>query len=202
MPVTVGAVAFGLVGKQTRSGAAVVALLASSLLWAACSSEPTGRRVLGPDERMPEGMTLTSPAFEDGRPIPERYSCEGENLPPPLRWTGTPAGAAELALIVEDPDATGQIFVHWIVVGIDPATTSIEPGPPPAGAVMFDGSSGMDAYIGPCPPDDSGKHHYHFEIYALEARPRLVEGSRPIEKVRAIRKAAIAGGKLVGTFER
>lgn len=186
--------------RRTRSLFPV--LLASSILVGACGSEPTGRRILEPGERMPEGMVLTSPAFEDGGPIPERYSCEGENLPPPLRWTSPPAEAKELALVIEDPDATGAIFVHWIVVGIDPRAGSIEPGPPPAGAVQFKGSSDMAAYIGPCPPDGGGTHRYHFEVYALRARPRLVESSRPIEKVRAIRRAAIAGGQLVGTFER
>lgn len=177
--------------------------LAGAVFSGACAAgEPAGRRVLGPGERMPGGMTLTSSAFEDGEPIPERYSCEGENVPPPLRWTGTPAEAKEVALVIEDPDATGAIFVHWIVVGIDPGVGSITPGAPPAGAVEFAGSSDMAAYIGPCPPDDGGSHRYHFEIYALRKRPGLVEGSRPIEKVQAIRKAAIAGGLLIGKFER
>jgi Raf kinase inhibitor-like YbhB/YbcL family protein len=189
-------------GRRTRSRTSVLVLLVLGLLWGACSSEPAGPTVLAPGERMPDGMTLTSPAFEDARPIPERYSCEGENLPPPLRWTGTPAGATELALVIEDPDATGGVFVHWIVAGIDPGATSIEPGPPPAGADEFKGSSDMAAYIGPCPPDDGGVHRYHFQIYALRARPRLVESSPPVEKVRAIRKAAVAGGQLIGTFER
>jgi len=180
---------------------AVVVVLAALLL-GACSKEAAGRRVLAPGERMPDGMALTSPAFKNGASIPERYSCEGENVPPPLRWTGTPAGATEVALIVEDPDATGEIFVHWIVAGIDRGTRSIEPGPAPAGAVQFKGSSDMAAYIGPCPPDGGGVHHYHFEVYALAARPRLVASSRPIEKVQAIRKAAVAGGELIGTFKR
>ncbi|HVE46974.1 MAG TPA: YbhB/YbcL family Raf kinase inhibitor-like protein [Acidimicrobiales bacterium] len=151
---------------------------------------------------MPSGMTLTSSAFEEGGPIPERYSCEGENVPPPLRWTGTPAEAEEIALVIEDPDAPGAIFVHWIVVGIDADIGSLAPGPPPAGAVQFKGSSDMAAYIGPCPPNDDGQHRYHFEVYALRDRPGLAETSPPIEKVQAIRRAAIAGGQLVGTFER
>lgn len=176
--------------------------MAFALALSACSNGPTGRRILAPGERMPEGMTLTSPAFDPGRPVPERYSCEGENLPPPLRWQGTPAGTKELAVVVEDPDATGGIFVHWIAVGIDPATTGLDPGPPPAGAVVLTGSSDMATYIGPCPPDNGGVHHYNFEVYALRARPRLVEGSPPIDNVRAIRRAAVAGGELVGTFER
>lgn len=185
-----------------RRPAAATAVLVAALLLGSCSKTPAGRRVLAPGERMPDGMTLTSPAFENGAAIPERYSCEGENVPPPLRWTGTPADAAEVALVIEDPDATGGIFVHWIVAGIDRGVSSLDPGPVPGGAVEFAGSSDMAAYIGPCPPDDGGVHHYHFEVYALRARPHLVESSRPIDKVRAVRKAAVAGGQLIGTFER
>lgn len=188
--------------SRTNIAAPLAVLLTVCLLWGACSREPAGRRLLEPGERMPDGMTLTSSEFEDGEPIPERYSCEGENIPPPLRWSGAPAGTREFALVIEDPDATGAIFVHWIVTAIDPAVSSIAPGPLPAGAVQYEGSSDMAAYIGPCPPEDGGRHRYHFEVYALRDRPRLVAGTRPIEKVRAIREAAVAGGTLVGTFER
>ena len=151
---------------------------------------------------MPGGMRLTSPAFDPGRPIPERYSCEGENVPPPLRWDGTPAGARELALVLEDPDAPGETFVHWIVVGIDRATTALEPSSSPPGAQVLPGSSDNPTYIGPCPPDGGGPHRYYFQVYALDRRPELADEAGPVEKVRAIRRAAMAGGQLMGTFER
>lgn len=78
---------------------------------------------------------MTSTAFEPGGAIPDRFSCQGENVPPPLRSDGVPAGIDELALVVEDPDAPDGTFVHWLVVGIDPDTTAIEPGGPlPAGS--------------------------------------------------------------------
>ena len=158
--------------------------------------------VLGPGERMPEGMTVTSTAFADGGAVPARHTCEGENLPPPLRWTGTPAGTTELALVIEDPDAPDGIFVHWLVVGVDPATTSVGPSGPPAGARVLPGSSDNPTYIGPCPPNGDDPHRYHFEVYALRTRPLLPEGSSPLARVRAVRRAATAGGVLVGTFAR
>lgn len=156
--------------------------------------------LLAPGERLPDGMTLTSAAFSDGDPIAERFSCEGENLPPPLRWEGVPAGTAELALVVEDPDAPDGTFVHWLVVGIDPAVSALAPGDPPPGRVL-PGSSDNPTYIGPCPPDGDGAHRYLFQVYALARAPSLPPGG-PGEQVRAIRGAAQAGGLLVGTFER
>jgi Raf kinase inhibitor-like YbhB/YbcL family protein len=170
-----------------RAGAAVVA----SCLAVACGGE-----------RMPTGMRVTSPAFAHKAPVPERFSCEGENVPPPLRWSRAPEGTAELAVVVEDPDARNDTFVHWLVVGIDPRTTALEPDGLPAGATVLPGSSDNRTYIGPCPPDGSGTHRYFFEVYALPRRPRLAERDRPLEKVRAIRRAASAGGYMIGTFTR
>lgn len=153
-------------------------------------------------ERMPTGLRVTTPAFAHKGPIPERFSCEGDNVPPPLRWRGRPAGTAEMAVVVEDADARPEPFVHWIVVGIDPAVTSLEPEELPEGAKVLPGSSDNATYIGPCPPDGSGTHYYHFQVYALPRRPALDERARPREKVRAIRRAASAGGYVVGTFTR
>ncbi len=153
-------------------------------------------------ERQPKGMKVTSPAFGPERPVPERYSCEGENLPPPLRWEGTPPGTAELAVVIEDPDAPSGTFVHWIAVGIDAAITTIEPEALPPGARVLAGSSDNPTYVGPCPPDGSGTHHYFFEVYALPRRLDLPSGAPPLDQVRTIRKEASAGGWLVGTFKR
>lgn len=177
----------------------VVLALVLGVVAAACGGDE--RSVLRSGERQPTGITVTSPAFASKRAVPERYSCEGENLPPPLRWQGTPPGTAELAVVVEDPDAPKGTFVHWIVVGIDPATTAIEPETLPPGARVLPGSSDNATYVGPCPPEGSGAHHYFFEVYALSRRPDLADGAPPLDKVRAIRGAASAGGWLVGTFK-
>jgi Raf kinase inhibitor-like YbhB/YbcL family protein len=153
-------------------------------------------------ERMPSGMRLTSPAFGNGEPIPERYSCEGENVPPPLRWSRPPEGTRELALAVQDPDAPSGVFVHWLVVGIPVTTTSLDPGGLPPEATVLEGSSRNATYIGPCPPDGDDEHRYFFQVYALTDRPRLPEGDDPNDSVRALRRAATAGGGLVGTYKR
>lgn len=171
-------------------------------LLAACSGG--GERldpVLAEGERMPEGIRVTSSAFGEGNAVPERYSCEGDNVPPPLRWEGVPEGAVELAVVVEDPEAPDGIFVHWLVTGIAPDVTEVGPSGPPGGAQVAPGSSDNATYIGPCPPDGQ-EHHYYFEVYALSSPAFFEPGSSPVEKVRAVRAAAIAGGALVGTFAR
>ncbi len=182
-------------------------VLAACLLAGACGGGGSGggggeRSVLQPGERRPTGMRVTSPAFAAEASVPERFSCEGDNVPPPLRWEGTPGGTTEVAVVVEDPDAPSGTFVHWLVVGIDPGTTIIEPETLPPGAEVLPGSSDNATYVGPCPPDGSGTHRYFFEVYALPRRPELPEGAPPLEKVRAIRETASAGGWLVGTFTR
>jgi Raf kinase inhibitor-like YbhB/YbcL family protein len=151
---------------------------------------------------MPTGITVTSPAFAAGHRVPERYSCEDLNVPPPLAWKGVPAGARELALVIEDPDAPGGIFVHWLVVGIRADATRLTGTDAPAGAEVLPGSSDNPTYIGPCPPNGDPPHRYVFEVYALRQRPALDPASSPVAKVRAVRRAAVAGGSLIGTFAR
>lgn len=180
--------------------AAAAALFAAAL--AGCSQGGTDLGVLAPGERMPDGLRVTSTAFDAGAEVPERFSCEGDNIPPPLAWTGVPAGTTELAVVVEDPDAPEGIFVHWLVIGIDAAATGLQGPEPPAGAEVLPGSSDNPTYIGPCPPDGDGEHRYVFEVYALRRRPALDGLATPVERVRAIRKAAEAGGTLLGTFSR
>lgn len=186
--------------RRRPAATALVALVA--VVATACSKGDGKSSVLAPGEKKPTGITVTSTAFDHGDAIPERFSCEGENVPPPLRWTGVPAGATELALVIEDPDAPEGIFVHWLVVGIGGGATGLEGTEPPVGAEVLAGSSDNPTYIGPCPPDGDGDHRYVFEVYSLEARPTLDASSAPVDKVRAIRRAATAGGWLIGTFAR
>ncbi len=178
-----------------------LALLAVLLVAAVTAGACSDGRQARSGQAAPTGMRITSPEIEDGGRIPERYSCEGENVPPPLRWEGTPSGTAQLAVVVEDPDAPGGSFVHWIVVGVDPATTALEPDGLPPGATVLEGSSENPTYIGPCPPNGDRAHRYFFDVYALP-EPTTVSGSSPVEAVRAIRREAAAGGRLTGTFQR
>ena len=97
-------------------------------------------------------FAVSSPAFVNNTPIPAEYSCNGRNVPPPLRWDNVPGGTESLALIVDDPDAVGGLYTHWVVTGIPPSTSGIVDGALPAGAVVSANSGGKAAYLGPCPP--------------------------------------------------
>ena len=104
--------------------------------------------------------------------------------------------------MVEDLDTSGGTIVHWIVDGIDPATTSIDSETLPTGATVLAGSSDSPTCVGMGPADGSGTHHYFFEDYALPRRLDLPSDAPPLDKVRTIRREASAGGWLVGTFKR
>jgi Raf kinase inhibitor-like YbhB/YbcL family protein len=165
---------------------------------AACSSgdgQPRAERAL------PEPITLSSPAFTEGAAIPQRFTCDGDNLSPPLRWSELPTGTVEVALVVDDPDAPRGTYVHWVVVGLDPASTKLAEGMVPPGARQLRNSAGKAAYTGPCPPGGP-PHHYRFTIYALQRPPEVGDDARPEAAIQAIGAAATARGRLVGTYGR
>jgi Raf kinase inhibitor-like YbhB/YbcL family protein len=145
--------------------------------------------------------TITSPAFADGAPIPVRFSCQGDNIPPPLAWSA-PSGAAELALVVDDPDAVGGLFVHWIVTGIAPGSGSTADGQTPANGRSLPNSTGKEGYFGPCPPAGTGTHHYRFTLYQVPAALELPRRSAGVRAAQAIAQAATGQATLVGTFQR
>jgi Raf kinase inhibitor-like YbhB/YbcL family protein len=173
-----------------RRNLLVPPLFAGALL-AACSSSG-GRPVGGgaTTTAAPSTISVRSSAFQAGGAIPRKYSCSGAQVSPPLAWSGVPAGTQRLALVVDDPDAGG--FVHWVLVGIDPATTGIAEGQVPPGAVV------ISPYKGPCPP--SGTHHYQFTLYAVPGSLQVAEGTDPRGAIGRIQGAATARGQLVGTF--
>ena len=140
-------------------------------------------------------LTISSPAFADGAPVPAQYSCKGANMAPPLTWSA-PSGAA---LVVDDPDARG--YVHWIVTGIAPGSGSTADGQTPAGGSVLPNSAGQSAYSGPCPPAGSGTHHYRFTLYQLPATFQLPAGLAGPQGAQTIAKAATAQATLTGTFQ-
>lgn len=148
----------------------------------------------------PSAIRVTSPAFVDGAPVPVRFTCRGANLSPPLRWTGVPAGAAAVAVVVADPDAPGGTYIHWVVLDADPATAGVGEGQVPARARQARNSAGHARYDGPCPP--SGTHRYRFVVYALSRRTGLASGADLQEALDAIDRLATARGTLVGTVAR
>ena len=145
-------------------------------------------------------LTITSPAFADGAPIPVQYSCKGANIAPPLAWSA-PAGAGELALVVDDPDAVRGLYVHWIVTGIAPGSGSTADGQTPGNGRSLPNSGGQQGYFGPCPPAGTGTHHYRFTLYQLPAPLQLPSGSAGVQAAQAIAQAATAQARLTGTFQ-
>lgn len=146
----------------------------------------------------PAALTVRSPSFADGAAIPARFSCRGGNTPPALTWTGGPSGTASIALVMDDPDAAGGTYTHWVVFNLPATSRGITGGHLPPGAAQAQNSGGQAAYLGPCPP--SGTHHYRFTIYAEPERLTLAAGAPLAEALHAIRAAALTSGRLTGLF--
>jgi hypothetical protein len=130
---------------------------------------------------IPSGLhefDLTSPAFDEGGPIPERYTCDGEDVSPPLEWTGVPEGTAELVLTFLDPDVPSGVFTHWTIHSIDPSAPGTPEGGVPEGAVQGLNDFGDTGYGGPCPPPGPA-HRYVFTLGALAEPSGLSPGAAP-----------------------
>jgi hypothetical protein len=141
-------------------------------------------------------LELSSPAFAEGQPIPGEYTCLGDDVSPPLAWANVPAGTAELALVVRDPDADG--FIHWVVSGLPPTNGGVAQGNPPAAAVEALNDFGRAGWSGPCPP--SGVHRYDFRLYALPQASGIAPGSDGVQAAEQIESAAaVASAALNGT---
>jgi Raf kinase inhibitor-like YbhB/YbcL family protein len=145
-------------------------------------------------------FAVSSPAFADNTQIPAEYSCNGRNVPPPLRWQNPPPGTESLALVVDDPDAVGGLYIHWVVTGIPPTATAIVEGALPEGAQVGPNSGGNAVYLGPCPPAGTGVHHYRFQLYALSKPLTLAPTTPAGQATQTIAGAAIATASTVGLF--
>lgn len=155
-------------------------------------------------------ITVQSPSIKPDGTIPTRYTKDGGNVSPTLEWSGTPADAKSIVVMVEDPDAPGPPtpFIHWLVYGLPPDSTSLPEGVPakggptlPAGAAQGQNSFKSMGYGGPSPPP--GKpHHYHFIVAALDEKIALRPGATRDEVHAAIRGHILAQGELIGTYGR
>jgi len=146
-------------------------------------------------------LTLASPAFEHGERIPERYGYEAENVNPPLEVEGVPAGAASLALIVDDPDAVepaGEVWDHWVVWNVPPDTESIPEDWTPTEGDQGTNDFGEVGYDGPNPPDR--EHRYRFRLFALDVTLDLPTETDATDLADAMGGHVLARAKLVGTF--
>lgn len=161
-------------------------------------------------------LGITSTAFEAGGTIPERYSCFGENLSPPLAWTGVPPGTQSLVLLVDDPDSRPPGFVHWVIFNIPPTAAGLPEGMPaepelgdgtrqgnndfaPYGPGTFPGGASIHliGYDGPCPGNE---HRYVFALYALDAALDLAPEATMAQVLDAMEGHVLAQAELVGLY--
>ncbi|GIE88408.1 YbhB/YbcL family Raf kinase inhibitor-like protein [Actinoplanes regularis] len=178
-----------------RSWASLIAVSAlAGLLAGRCE---TGPELADPGAAM--SITVSSSAFADGGDIPRRFTCDGDDLSPPLAFGGIPSGARELTLLVEDPDAPNGTFVHWVAWGIDPAQPTLGEGEAAGGS----GSNGFGrtGYGGPCPPPGPA-HRYIFKVFALSRPSGLRAGATAADLRSAADGAVLAEGTLTGRYAR
>lgn len=148
----------------------------------------------------PASIVISSPAFSSGGKIPQKYTCDGSNVNPPLQIKGVPETAKSLALIMDDPDAPGGVWVHWLVWNVDPKTTEFSEKSVPRDASQGTTDFGDAKYGGPCPP--SGTHRYFFKVYALDTTLALSGTSKKAALENAMSGHILAEGSLMGTYSR
>lgn len=150
-------------------------------------------------------LTLMSPAFADGEPIPKKYTRNGENLFPPLKWTGVPDGTRSFALVVEDPDAPSGLFRHCGMFNIPPTKDGLPESvdtSPDQGPRYSENDFGNARYDGPQPPKGHGVHHYHFRLAALDVPSLTIPGTAGVKVMwDEANKHILAKAVLTGTFE-
>jgi Raf kinase inhibitor-like YbhB/YbcL family protein len=154
-------------------------------------------------------LSLTSPAFAAGTPIPQRYSCEGADVSPPLAWSGVPHGAKSLVLVVDDPDAPDpaaprMTWIHWLLYDIPPTATGLPEGVSasalPAGTRQGRNDWQRTGYGGPCPP--VGRHRYFHKLYALDVSLGDLGAATKASVESASKGHVLAYAELVGTYQK
>ena len=206
----------------------LIASCLGTLLLTACSASSTEPAKAPPVEEVPAEPTdvpaeteappvpteessmpfgLNSTAFTQGEPIPVQYSCDGDDISPPLSWGDPPAGTQSLALIMDDPDAPGGTWDHWILFNIPPDLRELQDNLPiigknqdPEAIFVGNNSWGRADYGGPCPP--SGTHRYFFTLYALDTTISLLPGATKGQLQDAMEGHILAETELMGTFSR
>jgi len=150
-------------------------------------------------------IKVTSPAFENEGMIPAKYTCDGEDISPPLQWDAVPEGTRSIALISDDPDAPMGMWVHWVLFNLPADARELKENIPPDktlpnGAKQGTSDFGRIGYGGPCPP--GGTHRYFFKIYALDAELNLQAGARKRDLLKAMEGHILGQGQLMGKYKR
>jgi hypothetical protein len=152
-------------------------------------------------------MEITSSAFKNQERIPAQFTCEGDNVAPPLQWEEIPQEAVTLALLVTDPDAPRGTFTHWLAYNLPPRATFLPSGESlrarfPAQALEGWNDFGRQGYDGPCPPKNAGDHRYYFSLYALNTHLELLERVDREAFLFAIRGHIVDEAVWIGTYSR
>jgi Raf kinase inhibitor-like YbhB/YbcL family protein len=152
-------------------------------------------------------LELTSAAFDSGGRIPARYTCEGEDVSPPLAWRGVPREAQSLVLICDDPDSRNGPWSHWVLYDVPADKDGLEGDVPPDARLPWGGAQGRNdfgnsGYGGPCPSPPGATHHYYFRLYALDASLDLPPGATRQQILERIEGHILARTELMGLFAR
>lgn len=150
-------------------------------------------------------IQVTSSAFTEGGSIPSKYTCDGANVSPPLKWTSIPDATKSIALISDDPDAPRGTWVHWVVYDLPASLRELPEAVPPDKTLANGGKQGTNdfgkiGYGGPCPP--SGTHRYFFKVYALDKALGLAPGATKAQLLKAMEGHVLAEGQLMGKYAR
>jgi len=183
----------------------IYVLLLIYLLSACTPSAATTPEAINTEAATPSeanmSLQLTSDAFGNGQSIPAKYSCIGKNISPALTWTEPPAGTQSFALIVDDPDAPGRTWVHWVLFNIPANTHNLQESfSADSSIAVGNNSSGNASYQGPCPP--SGTHRYFFKLYALDSATSLSPGVTKDQLLKVMDGHILAQAELMGTFSK
>lgn len=177
---------------------------------AACKGNEKKEAETRPDVVLTEGedtmaIAVTSPAFEDGGMIPKKFTCDGQDISPPLHIDGVPSEARSLTLIADDPDAPSGTWVHWVLYDLPPNTTELPENTPVDEEIQNGARHGVTdfkrfGYGGPCPP--SGTHRYYFKVYALDTMLDLSGSVTKADIIKAMQGHVLAEGQLMGRYAR
>jgi Raf kinase inhibitor-like YbhB/YbcL family protein len=183
--------------KAMKSAIALFCLLCLGVTLAGCQATAPQATQEGEGEM---AIQISSSAFSEGGNIPKKHTCSGEDVSPPLAWSGVPQGAKSLALIMDDPDAPGKVFVHWVLFNIPANAKELPEG------VQGSGIAGVNnfrqtGYNGPCPPPGQ-THRYFFKLYALDQELKLSEGASKADVENAMQGHILASGQLMGKYAR
>jgi Raf kinase inhibitor-like YbhB/YbcL family protein len=171
-----------------------------------CCSLLLASSVLSAEPKASKKMTLRSPAFQSGADIPRKYTCDADDVSPPLHWQNTPAGTQAYALIAEDPDAPGGIWVHWVAYDLPAKTAALTEALPKTETLANGAKQGVNdfrkvGYGGPCPPPGPA-HRYYFKLYALDIATALRPRASKAQLLEAIKGHVLGEADLMGRYKR